>query len=316
MQKNIITFEYNKLNLKEITILIPKNHANLNSFLTPILGLYGINLKEFIKEFTEKTKFADNWDIILPVKVLITKIKTFFMRLCSPYISSILNLTADFNKNILNFYKIFLLKSVYCGTNSLLVFKYIYRNIRVYLNKTYKINNFYNSKTPILHFDNFFFFKRPEILLLRKLIYSKYAVVFFFFNHASYKISEWKKDLIKFNLKILCIKKNLNIFLDFFKKDLYLLGSDRLNRFFSFMDNNTLKEVSTFKPFLWKFNTNFLSNYFFIEKIYNFLNKNKFLSIYRFLTNTQSVFVNICFRMFIKIFYLFYLRKCQLIDNL
>ena len=52
-----LNFHYDKLHLKEIIILIPKYHTNMVSFLTPILGLYGINVKEFINDFDIKTKF-------------------------------------------------------------------------------------------------------------------------------------------------------------------------------------------------------------------------------------------------------------------
>lgn len=46
------------------------------SFLTPVLGLYGINVKEFINDFEAKTKFI-NFDIVIPTTVRISKIKTF-----------------------------------------------------------------------------------------------------------------------------------------------------------------------------------------------------------------------------------------------
>lgn len=316
MQKKIINFEYNKLNLKEIIVLIPKNHSNLNSFLTPILGLYGINLKDFINEFAEQTKFINNFDIILPIKVLITKIKTFSMRLVSPYISSLLNLNTNFIKNILNFYKIFLIKFVSCKIlfKSSIILKKLYKNIRVYLNKTYKTNNLCYFKRPVLSFDNFFFFKRPEILFLRKLIYLKYGVIFFFFNHASYKISDWQKDLIFFNLKVLRIYKNLNIFLNFYKKDTYFLGSNCLNNLFNFFKLNFFKEVSTFKLLLWKFNMNFLSNVFFMENFYqhfnktdkNFLMKN-ILKLFLILINNINFVLNTRIYIFTKTFKIFYL---------
>lgn len=75
-----LNFHYDKLHLKEIVILIPKYHANMVSFLTPILGLYGINVKEFINDFDIKTKFI-NFDVIIPTLVRISKIKTNFVNL-------------------------------------------------------------------------------------------------------------------------------------------------------------------------------------------------------------------------------------------
>jgi ribosomal protein L11 len=129
-------FEYDKLHLKEITILIPKYHHNLVSFLTPVLGLYGINVKEFITEFESKTKFID-FDIIIPVRVKISKIKTFQIYVKTPYIISILanlpNLTLSKSSlNILTVYKLTLLKSIF--TNYMANFqKLIYISIRKYL---------------------------------------------------------------------------------------------------------------------------------------------------------------------------------------
>ena len=91
-----LNFEYDKLHLKEITILIPKYHPNLVSFLTPVLGLYGINVKEFINDFEEKTKFI-NFDVIVPTRVAISKIKTYKIFVKTPYLAPILSNVEGFS---------------------------------------------------------------------------------------------------------------------------------------------------------------------------------------------------------------------------
>merc|ERR1711879_539085 len=139
-----LNFRYDKLHLKEIVILIPKYHTNMVSFLTPILGLYGINVKEFINDFDIKTKFI-NFDVIVPVLVKISKIKTFEIVLKTPYIVSILSNLPNFsvtkpNIDLLSIYKVSLLKSVFYS-NFLSVFhKRIYLSLRKYLSLIIKVN--------------------------------------------------------------------------------------------------------------------------------------------------------------------------------
>merc|ERR1711879_872844 len=119
-----LNFRYDKLHLKEIVILIPKYHTNMVSFLTPILGLYGINVKEFINDFD---------------------IKTFEIVLKTPYIVSILSNLPNFsvtkpNIDLLSIYKVSLLKSVFYS-NFLSVFhKRIYLSLRKYLSLIIKVN--------------------------------------------------------------------------------------------------------------------------------------------------------------------------------
>lgn len=93
---------------------MPKYHPSINSFLTPLLGLYGINIKDFVSDFEEKTKFID-FDVVIPLRVKISKIKTFEILVRTPYISNILQNIQSFT--ILQLYKIYLLKST--NVNSL-----------------------------------------------------------------------------------------------------------------------------------------------------------------------------------------------------
>jgi hypothetical protein len=132
-----LNFEYDKLHLKEIIILIPKYHPNMISFLTPILGLYGINIKEFINDFDVKTRFI-NFEVVIPVVVKISKIKTFEIVLKTPFIISILSNLGGFSLtrpiiSLLSIYKISLLKSIF-RTHFLYPFhKRIYISIRKYI---------------------------------------------------------------------------------------------------------------------------------------------------------------------------------------
>ena len=139
-----LNFRYDKLHLKEIVILIPKYHTNMVSFLTPILGLYGINVKEFINDFDIKTRFI-NFDVIVPVLVKISKIKTFEIVLKTPYVVSILSNLPSFsvtkpNIELLSIYKLSLLKSIFYSTFVYSFHKRIYLSLRKYLSLVIKVN--------------------------------------------------------------------------------------------------------------------------------------------------------------------------------
>jgi len=120
-------FDYDKLHLKEITVLVPRGAENLISALTPVLGLYGINVKDFLIDFELKTQFAaDLPDLLIPVRVKISKIKTFETTIKTPYLATII----PTELTILEVYKLFLIKSV------LVKNKYVfYITFRRYLNQ-------------------------------------------------------------------------------------------------------------------------------------------------------------------------------------
>lgn len=138
----MFNFDYDKLYLKEITILVPRGTENLVSALTPILGLYGINVKDFLADFEIKTQFMSPHvtDLIIPARVKISKIKTFEILIKTPYLANIVTPEAT----ILETYKLFLVKSTLIKNK--LNFYYIFRK---YLNQlsnvTYlnNINNYY-----------------------------------------------------------------------------------------------------------------------------------------------------------------------------
>jgi hypothetical protein len=120
-------FDYDKLHLKEITVLVPRGIENLTSSLTPMLGLYGISVKDFLSDFELKTQFAvDLPDLVIPARVKISKIKTFELVIKTPYLAAIIppELT------MLEVYKLFLIKSVFMKNRHA-----FYSTFRRYLNQ-------------------------------------------------------------------------------------------------------------------------------------------------------------------------------------
>lgn len=268
---NNINFEYNKLHLKEIIVLIPKNHPNLTSFLTPLLGLYGINVKEFITEFLTRTRFL-NLDIIIPVSVSITKIKTFTIFFKTPYISSLINLSSD-KLDILSFYKFFLIKSVFNNIYGFTNQFTIYRNLRLYLNKAFENKILLDTSIFkilfLTSYSNNFFKKRWDIFFYRKLTFLKYGVFIMFSNYTSYKISFLKNLLIIFNLSFVRVKPSLISHLTTFSKlnNLFYIGSTNLNYFLKFLSNNLLKDYATLKVIKFRWGSNFVTNKFFDNEL-------------------------------------------------
>lgn len=214
-----LDFEYDKLHLKEITILIPKYHHNLVSFLTPVLGLYGINVKEFITEFELKTRFI-NFDVTIPVRVRISKIKTFQISIRTPYIISILSNIPDFSLpksslSALTVYKLTLLKSVF-GNYALTHQRLIYSSIRKYLSKIIKAsllpisdvkiaNNISIFHSDVLEIKNI----SHNILFFKKLIVEKYGSFVTFNNASGAYMGYLKTSLSLLNLSITKINAKL-----------------------------------------------------------------------------------------------------------
>lgn len=120
-------FDYDKLHLKEITVLVPRGVENLVSTLTPVLGLYGINVKDFLLDFELKTRFvADLSDLVIPARVKISKIKTFDTVIKTPYLATII----PSELTVLEVYKLFLVKSVFVKNKHI-----FYNTFRRYLNQ-------------------------------------------------------------------------------------------------------------------------------------------------------------------------------------
>jgi hypothetical protein len=207
-----LNFGYDKLHLKQIVILIPKYHTNMVSFLTPILGLYGINVKDFINEFESKTKFI-NFDVIIPVSVRVSKIKTFEINLKTPYIVPLISNLEGFSItkpsiNILSIYKLSLLKSLLQNNFLFNYHKNIYISIRKYVSLIVKGE--FDIKVPPRFLikgkslNNLMFLKNNlfSILRLKKLSYNLFGVFMVFNNASSYLLNYLKKTLSTYKITI------------------------------------------------------------------------------------------------------------------
>ena len=132
MPKNLI-FRFDNLIFKEILILIPLyKEKNLISFLSPILGQYGVNVNNFINQLINFTKDY-NKDLLLPVKVYILKNKECFFNIESLRVNFLMkNIIPCLN--IIDIYKISLIKSVFNYVFNKNITKIYFRNIFYYLN--------------------------------------------------------------------------------------------------------------------------------------------------------------------------------------
>ncbi len=290
-----LNFRYDKLHLKEIIILIPKYHTNMVSFLTPVLGLYGINVKEFINDFDIKTRFI-NFDVIVPVLVKISKIKTFEIVLKTPYVISILSNLPNFsvtkpNVDLLSIYKVSLLKSVF-HSNFLYAFhKRIYLSLRKYLSLIIKVNFHLNVnqaliKKSFLNLNSLFLLKSglQNSIFLYKLLQNTYGVFVNFSNSSASNIGYLKIALAVQNISIFKIRSSLLSSLTgskYFSGNIYFIGSPSLNYFLSFFKEVSLKPLdsSLFLVFF-KIKTNLLNQSFVKNFVSAFNSQSKLTNFY------------------------------------
>lgn len=307
-------FDFDKLHLKEITILIPKYHPNMVSFLTPILGLYGINVKEFINDFEEKTKFI-NFDVIVPVRVKISKIKTFSISVKTPYIVPILQNIEGFslNKplNILTVYKISLIKSIFLKYRAIGIHKRIYLSIKLYVSKLLKTGANVHKKLTELNVNTFISLKKNilNFIFFRKITNNRYGSFFCFNNLNNLHIGYLDYSLSLLNLKIFKVPSNfLNVLTSksFFSGNVIYIGSNSFNFFHSFSGqiSSFVQKSNLFVTYL-RFNSNLISPAFFKIFINSFnmlLSKNiTFLLFNIFLKTFKSLaFLNIAFLRLLK----------------
>lgn len=293
-----INLGYDKLHLKEIVILIPKYHTNMVSFLTPILGLYGINVKEFINEFELKTKFI-GFDAIIPTSVKISKIKTFEISLKTPYIIPLLSSSEDFsinrpNVNILSIYKISLIKSVFSSNFLQTYHKSIYVSIRKYISLVVK--GFFDVKVSARDLDlsnlsksKFFlgFFKNSilKIISLKKLLCNSFGVFMVFNNASAHSINNLKKQLSVYGMFLDKIQPKLvyNLFgsSSYLQGSIFSISSPYFNSFSVFYKEVYTKTFhSNFFPIYWRFNSNLVTKSFFKEIYVNFFDTINFSRFY------------------------------------
>jgi ribosomal protein L11 len=280
-----LNFDFDKLHLKEITVLIPKYHANIVSFLTPVLGLYGINVKEFITDFETKTRFI-NFDIIVPVRVKITKIKTFEIFVKTPYITSILSNLEGFsltrpNLNALILYKVSLIKSVFSMNRLDNRHKMIYISIRKYIARILKtvsiasvgrvsINDIDSSRFAHISrlkrsFSNFVF--------IRKIIFQKYGFFVAFsnqsgdrLNYLTNSLSLQSVSITKVNAKLLSLLSAIP-----FNSNSFYVASSQLSFAINFLTYVLkLNQSSSFFVSYYRLDSNVVSGNFLKEFLLSF----------------------------------------------
>jgi hypothetical protein len=290
-----LNFRYDKLHLKEIVILIPKYHTNMVSFLTPILGLYGINVKEFINDFDIKTRFI-NFDVIVPVLVKISKIKTFEIILKTPYVISILSNLPNFsvtkpNIDLLSIYKVSLLKSVFYSNFLYTFHKRIYLSLRKYLSLVIKVNFHLNVKQPFIKKDSLnlkgLFLLKSNLqnnAFLCKFLQNTYGVFVNFNSSSASNINYLKVALAIQNLSIFKVKSSLLSSLTgnkYFSGNIYFIGSPYLSYFLSFLREVNLKPLdSSFFPVFFKIGQNLLSQSFVKVFISTFNSYSRLVNFY------------------------------------
>lgn len=247
------------------------------SFLTPILGLYGINVKEFINDFDIKTRFI-NFDVIVPVLVKISKIKTFEIVLKTPYVVSILSNLPNFsvtkpNIELLSIYKLSLLKSIFYSTFVYGFHKRIYLSLRKYLSLVIKVN-FHLSvnqafiKNGFLNLKSLFLLKSSlqNNAFLWKLMQNTYGIFINFNSSSASRIGYLKVALAIQNISIFKNRSSLLSSLignKYFSGDIYFVGSPNLNYFLGFLKEVSLKPLdSSLFPIFFKIKRNLLNHSF------------------------------------------------------
>lgn len=325
-----LNFEYDKLNLKEITILIPKYHTNMVSFLTPILGLYGVNVKEFINEFEVKTKFI-NFDIIIPTRVKISKIKTFQIFIKTPYIMSILSNLQYFslskpNLNILTLYKISLIKSIFHTNLLKFMQKKIYSSIRKYVSLIAKVNSSTSVGKSNLNnlglalYDKIINIKKglESFAFLNRIVSGSFGVFTIFNNSHRVYLNYLQTALSIYSLNIAKIKpKFLSSLVGnrYFSGSLFYISSNKLSSFLFFWKETYNRNYnSNFFPIYYKFGLNLISKNFFKTLITSFNSYSSFIYLIRILRVVQVRLTRVLYSFNIKIVRLLN-YKCQLITR-
>jgi hypothetical protein len=271
----IIVFDFNKLILKNIIVLIPKYKENMLSYLAPVIGIYGIKINLFIEEFEKKTDIYDI-DIIIPVKIIIYKINTFDLIIKIPYINFFLNEIYN-NINILYLYKLSFLKS-------LLNFNYIinnYKMIRSYIKSLQLLKNkflFFKYNFYVLNKINFYKYIKNLIINYNFIKnYIKYNYGFYIIIN---NINSYNFFLSNINLKFFKLKYKFNYF--FLGINIFNLNIFYLIEKLYFKNKLKLLNIKYFNN---KLQLNFFKFNFILKKttIFNFLNILYYISLNLFL---------------------------------
>lgn len=325
-----LNFEYDKLHLKEVVILIPKYHPNMVSFLTPVLGLYGINVKEFINEFNIKTRFV-KFDIIVPVRVKISKIKTFEILVKTPYVSSIVSNLPSFSSgsklNLLSIYKISLVKSLYGSFFMLSSQKKIYSSLRQYLslisNSSSSIRlkpSFISPNSSFLQYTFAFNFSSKIWKALNLLRISHYGAFLTFNSANSSKVNYLVNSLGLMGLNITKVPSVLfPLFLPNQKLygNVYYVGSDHFAKiayFFNILLNR--KPSSGLFINYFRFNGNIFSISFLQHLFRSYFKLNKAVIVLKIIRTLNTIIVKLLSKNLFKIMYLLKKHHANLPSNI
>jgi ribosomal protein L11 len=318
--KTNLNFDFDKLHLKEVVVLAPKYHTNMVSFLTPILGLYGINVKEFITDFEAKTRFI-NFDIIVPVRVKITKIKTFEIFVKTPYVTSILSNLEGFsltkpNLNALILYKISLIKSIFSTSRLAGFHRTIYVSLRKYIAKILKSISIASVVKPLVgsvSFENYRHISTLKrnflnFIFLRKLVSQKYGFFVVFsnqngnrLNYLANSTSVYNMSITKVNVKLLSLLSGIP-----FNSNSFYIASSQFNYATSFLKDvlKTSPSSSFFIPY-YRLGCNLLTNSFLKKFLLSF---NVFTGNFILLKVLHTIFLK-----FIKSFRFLHLALTRLL---
>ena len=274
---------------------MPKYHTNVNSFLTPILGLYGINIKDFVTEFENKTKFITS-DIIVPLRVRISKIKTFEISFQTPYVSNIVRNMDEIN--VLTIYKLSLLKNVRMvdlGINDICI---TYKNIIEYTTlfiKTLNRSNksiILNKKLPGFLKSNFV--RSITSNILKKNLYGVFAN---FNNESSFLRERIKNQLAFYNIDFR--RMNINNNSNF--SSVYYLSSGNFGSLYHIVDLFPSKNLYSLFPLFYRFKSNIVE-FKFLNDLMNSLDRKlpffircnvfEFLIVLKKITNKLLKLVN------------------------
>jgi hypothetical protein len=255
----LYNFEYDKLKLKEVVLLVPKNHPSLVSLLTPALALYGIATKDFLTEFEKITSHLE-YDLVVPLNLTITKIKTFQLTLKTVSLNNILHIYNLSNKqkfilNTLFVYKLLLLKSIHFN-KFLKPSAVLYKNLKNYLELA--ISPVQNNKRVV----GTVVIRQPNIHK------APFGVFFSFFVANSSYLTFLKTSASLFNVNLTKISNSFfpNSIL---KGNNFLLSSSKLINLLTFLQScniNTTNAIG-FKTLFVNWSSNVMPVRFFTNKL-------------------------------------------------
>jgi hypothetical protein len=199
-------------------------------------------------EFESRTQFI-TLDIIVPMRVRISKVKTFELIINPPYSASVLANLEDFTINkpdigILNIFKLFLLKSIFNAEFVSNFDKHYYVSLRKYLSSITRLSHLIRVKrSGIKSGIKLNSVNRPVIiktairraLYTKRLTYYRYGIFANFANLNGARYSLLKKFIGVLHLTLFKVKADLtsSIFDGkyFVGNNIFYIGADNFSKF-------------------------------------------------------------------------------------